>query len=736
MARDAVARDTPAAAATSSIVAGRVLGDRGLTSPWWQTRTPDRGRTTAADRVIRDGRDVDRPRPVAPGAPPTLERMTSTDARSGIDAAALDPAVRPQDDLYRHVNGRWIAGHEIPADRAMDGAFRALHDRAEEQVREIITGLGAAVADGDAGDGSAARVGALYASFMDTDRVEELGTTPLDAELAAVDAATTPDALTRVLGELQRTGGAGAVGFWVDNDAKDPERYVVYLHQGGLGLPDESYYRDERYASVLEQYRPHVARMLGLLGRADADGEAGLVVDLETRLARVHWDVVRDRDADLTYNPMTLADLAERAPGFDWRAWAAALGAPDGALDQLVVREPDFAEGFARLWTEVPAEAWQAWLRYHLVSARAPYLSDDVVQANFDFYGRTLTGATEVRDRWKRGVSLVESALGEAVGQVYVERHFPAAHKERMLGLVGHLVEAYRESISGLDWMGEATRERALAKLDAFTPKVGYPDRWKSYDGLEIRADDLVGNVRRSHAYEQDRELAKIGRPVDRDEWFMTPQTVNAYYNPGMNEIVFPAAILHPPFFDPDAEDAVNFGGIGAVIGHEIGHGFDDQGSKYDGAGRLEDWWTEEDRAEFDKRTRALVDQYSAFSPEQLDGAHQVNGELTIGENIGDLGGLSIALKAYRLALGRPLAEAPVLDGLTGVQRVLLGWAQVWQAKGRDEEVVRRLATDPHAPNEFRCNGVVRNVDEFYEAYDVRPGDALYLAPEERVRIW
>ncbi len=665
--------------------------------------------------------------------------------RSGIDLTALDPAVRPQDDLYRHVNGRWIDAYEIPADRAMDGAFRTLHDQAEEHVREIVEELGAQVAD-DAADGpgeahvtgTAAQVGALYASFMDTGTVERLGTGPLREELALIDSATDPAALTTTLGRLQRTGGAGAVAFWVDNDAKDPERYVVYLMQSGLGLPDEAYYREEQYAPIREQYLPHVARMLGLLGieTDDAQRQAAQVLDLETRLAASHWDVVRDRDADLTYNPTTLADLITSAPGFDWSAWATALEVPADAFDRLVVREPDFATGFAALWAEAPVEQWQAWLRYHLVSARAPFLSDDVVQANFDFYGRVLTGAQEVRERWKRGVGLVQGALGEAVGQVYVQRHFPAGHKARMLELVGHLVEAYRESIGTLDWMGDQTRAKALAKLDAFVPKIGYPDRWKSYAGLVMRADDLVGNVRRSHAYEQDRELAKIGRPVDRDEWFMTPQTVNAYYNPGMNEIVFPAAILQPPFFDPEAEDAVNFGGIGAVIGHEIGHGFDDQGSKYDGAGRLEDWWTESDRAEFEARTKALIDQYAQFSPAQLDDSHRVNGALTIGENIGDLGGLSIALKAYRIALGRPLDEAPVIDGLTGVQRVLLGWAQVWQSKGRDEEVIRRLATDPHSPNEFRCNGVLRNVDEFYQAYDVAPGDALYLPPEERVRIW
>lgn len=664
--------------------------------------------------------------------------------RSGIDLSALDPATRPQDDLYRHVNGRWLATHEIPADRAMDGAFRALHDQAELDVREIITDLGRAVASGTADVGAdAAKVGALYASFMDTARVEALGTTPLQQDLALVRDATSQAELTGALGALQRTGGAGAVGFWVDNDAKDPERYVAYLHQGGLGLPDEAYYREEQYAPVRERYTPHVARMLGLAGvtpetwGVTPEEAAERVVALETRLAAEHWDVVRDRDADLTYNPMSLAGLAEKAPGFDWRAWALALGAPDGSLDDVVVREPGFATGFAALWQSEPLEDWKLWMVYHLVTARAPYLTDELVEANFDFYGRTLSGAQEVRERWKRAVSVVEGALGEAVGRVYVERHFPPAHKERMEQLVANLVAAYDESIRSLDWMTEETKQRALAKLEAFTPKIGYPVRWRDYSALVVEPDDLVGNVRRAHAFEQDRELAKIGRPLDRDEWFMTPQTVNAYYNPGMNEIVFPAAILQPPFFDPDADDAVNYGGIGAVIGHEIGHGFDDQGSKYDGSGRLEDWWTPTDRQEFEKRTKALVAQYEAYRPAQLaEDAPHVNGALTIGENIGDLGGLSIALKAYRIALGRPLAEAPVVDGLTGIERVFLGWAQVWQAKGRDEEVVRRIATDPHAPNEFRCNGVVRNVDEFYEAYDVQPGDTLYLAPAERVRIW
>jgi len=666
----------------------------------------------------------------------------ATGLRSGIDTEALDESVRPQDDLFRHVNGRWLASHEIPADRAMDGAFRDLHDTAEEQVREIITDAGTAVEAGTA-TGSQAQIGALYAAFMDTARIEELGTTPIAPELTAVRDVADRAELTRVLGRLQRTGAGGAVAFGVDNDAKDPERYVTVVVQGGLGLPDEAYYREDQYAPVRAAYTPHVARMLSIAGvgteawGVTPEEAAERVVALETRLAAHHWDVVKDRDATLTYNPMTFAELTGSAPGFDWEAWAEALEAPSGSLDALVVHEPSFLTGFAELWSSADLLDWKLWAAFHLVTARAPYLSDDVVQANFDFYGRTLSGAQELRDRWKRGVTVVQGALGEAVGREYVARHFPPSHKDRMDTLVANLIAAYRESIEQLDWMTPETKQRALTKLSKFTPKVGYPAKWRDYSGLEVSAEDLVGDVRRAHAFEQDHELAKIGKPLDRDEWFMTPQTVNAYFNPGMNEIVFPAAILHPPFFDPDADDAVNYGGIGAVIGHEIGHGFDDQGSKYDGDGRLEDWWTETDRTEFERRTSALIAQYDAFRPEQLpDDAPTVNGSLTIGENIGDLGGLSIAIKAYRLALGGDLDDAPVIDGLTGLQRVFLSWAQVWQAKGRDEEVLRRLATDPHSPNEFRCNGVVRNVDEFYAAFDVGADDALYLAPDERVSIW
>jgi len=659
---------------------------------------------------------------------------------SGINKEALSASIRPQDDLYRHVNGAWLESHTIPDDRAQDGAFRALADQAEEHVKEIIIDLAAKPASEI--HGVEQQVGGLYASFMDTDRINELGTSPLQADFDVLDtglgAGSSAADRAHALGVLQRTGGAGLFGFWVDNDQLNPEEYVVYLSQGGLGLPDESYYREDKYAEIRDKYVAHIAKLVTLAGRdgGDADGLAARVLDLETQLAASHWDVVKTRDSELTYNPMTFDELVALAPGFDFAQWVAGIEAPQGSFAKVVVREPSFFTAAASLWETADKELWDAWFTFHIVSSRASLLTDDLVEENFDFYGRTLSGTKVVRERWKRGVSLVEGSLGEAVGEVYVARHFPPAHKAHMDRLVANLIEAYRQSITELDWMGEDTKAKALDKLSKFTPKIGYPAKWKDYSGLEIDPADLVGNARRSDAYETARELNKIGKPLDRDEWFMTPQTVNAYCNFGMNEIVFPAAILQPPFFDPDVDDAANYGGIGAVIGHEIGHGFDDQGSKYDGEGRLQDWWTEEDRAEFEKRAGALIAQYNELSPKQLDDEHTVNGALTIGENIGDLGGLAIALKAYRIALGGGLETAPVIDGLTGAERVFLSWAQVWQSKMHNELAIQRLATDPHSPAEFRCNQIAANIDEFYETFNVQEGDGLYLAPQDRVRIW
>lgn len=671
---------------------------------------------------------------------------------SGIDLSHLDEAVRVQDDLFAHVNGKWLAEHEIPADRAVDGAFRDLYDQAELDVRAII--LQCAEGGHGAGDGAAdnaadaRRIGDLYRSFMDTETVAAAGLSPIAEELAAVRAVTDRSAFAALLGRWYRTGVGGAIGFYIDSDAKDSSRYLVQLYQSGIGLPDESYYRQDEYAEIRTAYIAHIERMFALAGSdpqvgallpPDLDTIGSRIFELERELAAGHWDVVRRRDAELSYNLTTFDALRADHPEFDWAAWTSALAegldrtGPE-LFAELVVRQPDYLGVFADRWAGADLADWQAWAAWRLLHARAPYLTDDLVAENFDFYGRTLTGATENRERWKRGVSLVQELLGEAVGKLYVAEHFPPEAKAKMQELVANLTEAYRRNIADLDWMSPQTRQAALAKLEKFTPKIGYPDRWRDYSGLHIDPTDLLGNYRNGYAAEHDRELRKLGGPVDRDEWFMTPQTVNAYYNPGMNEIVFPAAILQPPFFDMNADDAANYGGIGAVIGHEIGHGFDDQGAKYDGDGNMIDWWTDADRAEFGKRTRALIEQYDVLSPKELAAEHTVNGEFTIGENIGDLGGLSIALQAYKISLGD--AQPPVIDGLTGLQRVFFGWAQVWRTKARAEEAVRRLAVDPHSPPEFRCNAVVRNIDGFHEAFGVEPGDALYLDPAERVRIW
>jgi putative endopeptidase len=654
--------------------------------------------------------------------------------RSGIDLSNVDGGARPQDDLFGHVNGRWLADYAIPADRATDGAFRSLFDRAEVQVRDLITDVSQ---DAGAPGTDQQRIGDLYASFLDEDAVEQRGVQPLLDELAAIDDAADPDALAAVVGGLQRTGVGGGVGVYVDTDSKNSARYLVHVSQSGLGLPDESYYREEQHAELLAAYPGHIARMFALVygGSADDHHEtASRIVALETKLAAAHWDVVKRRDADLTYNLRTFADLQADAAGFNWAGWVSAVGATPDAVAELVVRQPDYLTTFAELWRSEDFDDWKSWARWRLIHARAGLLTDALVAEDFAFYGTKLTGTEQIRERWKRGVGLVEGLLGDAVGKLYVERHFPPDAKARIDALVANLREAYRVSITSLDWMTPETRQRALAKLDKFTAKVAYPKKWRDYSTLVIDRGDLYGNYRRGYEVNSDRELAKLGGPVDRDEWFMTPQTVNAYYNPGMNEIVFPAGILQPPFFDPDVDDAANYGGIGAVIGHEIGHGFDDQGAKYDGDGNLVDWWTDDDRTEFGARTKALIEQYDVYTPRGLDGGNHVNGAFTVGENIGDLGGLSIALLAYELSLNGE--TPPVIDGLTGVQRVFFGWAQVWRTKSRDAEAIRRLAVDPHSPPEFRCNGVIRNIDAFYDAFDVAENDELYLDPQRRVRIW
>jgi putative endopeptidase len=644
----------------------------------------------------------------------------------GIDLSQLDRSVRVQDDLFQHVNGPWLRTAEIKPDRATAGSFVTLVDEAEAKVREIIEIAGRAPEDDEQ-----RKIGDLYASFMDEERIEELGATPLRDELAQVDAISDIPGFVSTLGTLDRQGVGSVFGMYIGPDAGQPDRYITHLGQGGIGLPDEAYYRDDESAAIREAYVGHLTTMLGLAGLDDAAGRARRVMDLETRLAAFHWDRVSCRDAQKTYNLVARDGLQSLAPSFDWSAWADAAQVPAPVIAEIVVGQPSYLEGLETLLVEDELDGWKDWLRWQVVHSASPYLSSDFVAANFEFYGKTLSGTDELRPRWKRGVGFVEGAMGEAVGKIYVRTEFPPASKGRMTELINNLLEAYRQSISGLPWMSDETKQKAYDKLATFNPKIGHPDEFRDYGALETAPDDLLGNARRAIAVATDRELAKIGSPIDRDEWYMTPQTVNAYYNPTMNEIVFPAAILQPPFFHADADDAVNYGAIGAVIGHEIGHGFDDQGSQYDGTGALRNWWTDEDRSSFEELTSALIAQYDALSPEGADG-RTVNGSLTIGENIGDLGGLGIAHRAFRLT--EP--DDTEIDGLTPDQRFFISWAQAWQSKVRPAETVRRLTIDPHSPPEFRCNQVVRNIDAFYEAFGVGPDDALWLDPEARVTIW
>ncbi|MGA7207006.1 MAG: M13-type metalloendopeptidase [Specibacter sp.] len=651
---------------------------------------------------------------------------------SGINVSNFDNTVRPQEDLYQHVNGQWLAKEVIPDDRAMTGSFVTLRDEAEAAVRAIIEEAGAQAArPGTSPGGIAAKIGALYADFMDEAAVEAAGATPLAQKLADIERAGSIAGVVTLMGELDRDGGDGLIGAYVSNDAGNPDRSLLHLFQGGLGLPDESYYRDEKFDPILAAYASHVQAMLELAAVSDPAGKARRIVALETEIAATHWDKVTLRDPQKTYNLMDKSDALDLMPAVE--LWLEALGVTAGQCSELVVATPDFFRGQVSLLTEERLEDWKAWLAMRTISSAAPYLSKAFVDTNFAFYGTTLSGTPAIRERWKRGVALVEGAVGEAVGQLYVAKHFPESHKARMETLVANLIEAYRVSISELTWMSQETIAKALAKLDAFTPKIGYPSAWRDYSGLEIVPGDLIGNIERSNAFELARQLAKIGVPVDRAEWLMTTQTVNAYYNPTMNEVVFPAAILQPPFFDADADDAANYGGIGAVIGHEIGHGFDDQGSQFDGTGALRNWWTDADRGAFEALTARLVDQYNVLSPTAAPG-EKVNGKLTLGENIGDLGGLAIGYKAYQLSLDGD--TPPVIEDMSGGQRFFFSWAECWRTKIRHEEAVRRLAIDPHSPSEWRCNAVVRNLDSFHDVFATTAGDGLWLDPADRVRIW
>jgi putative endopeptidase len=642
--------------------------------------------------------------------------------------AGMNPGIRPQDDLFGHINGGWLQTEDIPADRSSWGPFAQLAEAAEGQVKTIIHEL--VEGSGEGGE-DARKIAALYTSFMDEAAVDALGLDPVRPQLQAVAELRDTADLAAFLGAFERTGSSGLFGQYVNADDRDSDRYIVNILQGGLGLPDESYYREEKFAEIRAGYLTYLTGLFRLAEHRDPAAAAATVLAIETRLAAGHWERAETRDVQKTYNLTTLDELTALAPEFDWHAYVTALGGSDATIAETLVRQPSYLAHMSTVLTEFPIEQWRDWTSARVLRAAAPYLSDEFVRADFDFYGRVLKGTPELRARWKRAVSFVEGAMGEAVGKEYVARHFPPASKAMMDELVDNLLRAYRESISQLDWMTDRTKERAYEKLATFRPKIGYPDRFRDYSTLAVDPGDLLANARAAAAFESDRELAKIGAPVDRDEWFMLPQTVNAYYNPGTNEICFPAAILQAPFFSPDGDPAENYGGIGAVIGHEIGHGFDDQGAQYDGAGNLNDWWTADDKAAFEVKSKALIAQYNGFSPRALPGQF-VNGALTVGENIGDLGGLTIAHKAYLLALdGAPVPTG----GGAGPQALFMNWAYCWRTKTRAEQEQQYLTIDPHSPAEFRAN-IVRNLDEFHEAFGTTEGDGLWLDPAERVRIW
>jgi len=649
---------------------------------------------------------------------------------SGIATQYIDPSVRPQNDFYQHLNGKWLQTVEIPADQSSWGSFDQLYENSLTELRGIIEKVSA---DGNAQDADARRIGDYYASFMDEARLEQLGIAPLKGELDRIAALKDKSELPALLAHLGKIGVNVPFDFYIHQDNKDSTKYIADIAQGGLAMPDRDYYLkadDEKLADAKAKYERHVERMLTLAGNPRAVFDARSIVGFETEIAKAQWTKVELRDPIKAYNKVALADLDKLAPGFDWKAWLDAAGLA-GKTSHLIVGQPTYLKAFVEIANKTSLDTWKVYLSMHLLDAYGGYLSKNFADERFDFYGKTLSGTPEMEPRWKRGVGAVERSQGEALGKLYVAQYFPPERKARMEALVKNLLVAYKQSIDKLDWMSPKTRKEAQAKLAKFTPKVGYPNKWKDYSKLVVKRDDLVGNVMRSKVVEAERELNKLGKPIDRDEWGMTPQTVNAYYNPELNEIVFPAAILQPPFFDANADDAVNYGAIGAVIGHEISHGFDDQGAQYDGNGNLRDWWLPTDHKNFKAKTAMLVKQYNAFEP--LKGYH-VNGELTLGENIADNSGLAIAYKAYKISLKGK--KAPVIDGLTGEQRLYMGFGQVWRSKMREPQQIVQVKTDPHSPDQFRANGTLRNQPGFYEAFGVKPGDRMYLAPKERVIIW
>ena len=664
----------------------------------------------------------------------TLGQFASAQTRdSGIDPDGFDKAVRAQDDLFLHVNGRWLQRTEIPADKSNYGSFNKLIDEAQLNIRVIIE-----EAAKNATDENGKKVGNFFNSYMNETLVEQLGLKPLQGEIDRIEKLADKTEIVRHFARNEVIGVGGPIGFFVDQDDRNSTQYIAAVIQSGTTLPDRDYYLldEPKYVKARQALKTYIATLLRLSGKGDSEQAADAVLELETKLAKAQWDRVKLRDAEARYNKFQVDKLSELAPRFPWPEFIKHAGATN--LTELIVVTPSYFEEFQTILAETSVGTWKQYSHFRLLDSYAAVLPKAFVDAHFELHGKELGGIPQQQPRWKKAVDTVAGgggnrmgALGEAVGQLYVAKHFKPQARERMNQLVGNLLKAFEQSIHELTWMSEATKKQASVKLSKITTKIGYPEKWRDYSKLEVASDDLVGNMRRSAIHEHDRMLAKLGQPVDRGEWGMTPQTVNAYYNPGLNEIVFPAAILQPPFFDADADDAVNYGGIGAVIGHEISHAFDDQGSKYDGDGNLKNWWTESDQAAFEKLTNRLVAQYEGY--EALP-AKKVNGKLTLGENIADLSGMAIAFKAYRISLGGK--DGPVLDGYTSNQRFFLGWGQIWRRKYRDAELVKRLVTDPHSPSHFRGNGPVTNLDAFYEAFNVKPGDKLFKPKEERIQIW
>jgi putative endopeptidase len=660
---------------------------------------------------------------------------------SGVDMQYADHSVRAQDDLYRYLNGKWLDSFQLPSDKGTYGSFTYIDDTTQEQLRSIVDGLVQAGGSGNgpvngngpvSTDAEVRKITDLYASFMDETRLDALGLKPLQGELAAIDAISERSEIPALIAHLNRIGAGAPYDFDVNQDARNSLQYAVVIHQSGLGMPDRDYYLkdDAKLKDVRAKYLAYIAKMLGMAGDAQAGADAAAILDLETALARVQWTRVDNRDPVKTYNKTAIADLPKLMPVYDWPRYVQSTDI-QGKVDSVIISQPSYFSALDQLMTTTPLPVWKAYFKWHVLSAAAPYLSKPFVDERFAFNGTVLSGIPENRPRWKRGIALLDGAMGEALGKRYVEKYFPPQNKARMEALVKNLLDAYRRDIDTLDWMGPDTKKGAQAKLAKLVTKIGYPNTWRDYGTLQISRDDLWGNVVRASEFEYRRNLDKLGKPVDRNEWHMTPQTVNAYYNATMNEIVFPAAILQPPFFNVQADDAVNYGGIGAVIGHEISHGFDDKGSQYDADGNLHDWFTQADHDKFAVKTRALVAQYNAYEP--VPGFH-VNGELTLGENIADNSGLAIAYKAYHLSLAGKTAS--VIDGLSGDERLYLGWVQVWRGKSREAEAIQRVKTDPHSPPAVRGTAPVVNQDGFYAAFGIKPGDKMYLPPERRVNIW